>query len=75
MIVAAQILLALVFAVAGVTKLANVASFRTALVGFGVASRWRPAVAVAVPLGEMEFPRFGGHGLIRRRQPLKWQSS
>ncbi len=53
LILVAQVLLALVFAVAGISKLANPAGSRTAMTDFGVPHSIAPLAAVLLPLAEL----------------------
>jgi thiol-disulfide isomerase/thioredoxin/uncharacterized membrane protein YphA (DoxX/SURF4 family) len=53
LILVAQVLLALVFAVAGISKLANPAGSRTAMTDFGVPHSIAPLAAILLPLAEL----------------------
>ena len=50
LLVGARVLLGVVFVIAGVAKLRDRPGTLTALAGFGVPPRLRPAVAIALPL-------------------------
>jgi SAM-dependent methyltransferase/uncharacterized membrane protein YphA (DoxX/SURF4 family) len=52
-LIAARVVLAGVFLVAGVTKLIDLNGSRSALEGFGLARRWVPLGAVALPIAEI----------------------
>ena len=53
LLVGARVLLGVVFVIAGVAKLRDRPGTLTALAGFGVPPRLRPAVAIALPLAEL----------------------
>ncbi len=52
-LLAARLVLAAVFLVAGLAKLADQAGSRQAIVGFGLPDKLAPALAVMLPLGEL----------------------